>query len=148
MAGILLTDSPGQEKQEDNQEKTALNLYPYSLGVPSGTDVKTFIVTVETNWTSKPEVNLPAPEARQFDKSIGLIFLDGNSTKNVFFNITIPTNLLSGNISLIWKYYEQTLDRYTLSNNGTHNSVQMTFAFKPFFSGMGYFRIQGTQAAW
>ncbi len=149
VAGFLLTNSPGlEQKQGSDQEKTGLNLYTYSLGIPDDAGAKVFIVTIETNWTSKPEVYLPEPEVRQYDKSIVLIFLNGTSNKNAYFNVTIPTKLLSGNISLIWKYYEQTPDRYALSNNGTHNAVQMTFAYKPFFSGMGYFRIQGTEASW
>ena len=49
-----------------------------------------------------------------------------------------------GNISLFWKYYEQNADRYALSNNGTHNSVQMTFYHT---ATVEHFEIDGTEGA-
>jgi len=69
----------------------------------------------------------------------------GPTRETVGFNITIPTDLIWGNISLVWKYYEQNLDRYTLSNNGTHNSVQMTFNHT---ATVEHFEIHGTEGAW
>jgi hypothetical protein len=143
--GFLLENFTGREAivpaNSGGEEATASNLYTYPVGVASG---KTFIITVETNWTPKPKVSLPRYDT---EKSVELIFL-GNSSQTVFYNITIPTDLLWGNISLVWKYYPQSPDRYTLSNNGTHNSLQMTFQYDPYFSGKGYFEIHGTEAAW
>jgi hypothetical protein len=69
----------------------------------------------------------------------------GSYEKTVFFKITIPTDLLWGNISLIWKYYVQLPDRYVLSNDGTHNSVQMTFNH---IAADEHFEIHGTEGAW
>jgi hypothetical protein len=68
----------------------------------------------------------------------------GPNRQTVNFNITIPTNLIEGNISLIWKYYEQNPDRYTLSNNGTHNSIQMSFTHT---ATDEHFEIHGTEGA-
>jgi hypothetical protein len=65
--------------------------------------------------------------------------------RNVFFNITIPTDLIWGNISVIWKYYEQSADRYTLSYNSTHFSVQMTLNHT---ATIEHFEIRGTKGAW
>jgi hypothetical protein len=116
-----------------------LYTYPVSVGE------KTYIITVSTNWTSSPKVDL-APETDPL-KYVSIVFSNW-SEETVFFNVTIPTDLLWGNISLVWKYYEQSPDRYTLSNNGTHNSVAMSCIIKPYFSGMGYFMIRGTEGAW
>jgi hypothetical protein len=143
-AGILFneTDAENEEEQE-RQKETANNHYIYPLSPYNGNG-KIYTVIVETNWTSQPGVSLP-----QFDtlKYVSVDFA-GWSTDNVFFNVTIPTDLLWGNISLVRKYYEQSPDLYTLSNNGTHNSIAMTCVFTPYFSGVGHFEIHGTQGAW
>lgn len=124
------------------EEENNLFTYPLSVGD------KTFIVTVETNWTDEhaPSVNLLNSSDNRYP--IELYFLGGTEQKTISYNITIPTDLLWGNISLVWKYYPQEPNRYTLSNNGTHNSLQMTFKYQPFFSGSGYFEILGTEGAW
>jgi hypothetical protein len=144
--GILLTDLAREDEVATNfeEEKVANSRYTYSLSPYHGNG-KIYIVTVETNWTSKPKVSLPA----EYDtlKYVSVVFT-GWSRENVFFNVTIPTDLLWGNISLFRKYYEQPPEVYTLSNNGTHNSIGMTCVFTPYFSGVGYFAIRGTEAAW
>ncbi len=113
-------------------------LYTYSY--PISVNEKTYIVTVKTNWTPEPKVSLP-----EFDTNYVSVDFIGSRRENVTFNITIPTDLIWGNISLIWKYYEQSADRYTLSNNGTHNSVQMTFTH---IATDEHFEIRGTEGAW
>jgi hypothetical protein len=136
-AGILMA-----YLEVDQEEETNLFTYPLSVGS------KTFIVTVETNWNAERAPSVSLINVSDVTRhAIELYFL-GGSKKTIFYNITIPTDLLWGNISLIWKYYLQNPDRYTLSNNGTHNSLQMTFDYEPFFSGMGYFEILGTEGSW
>jgi hypothetical protein len=110
---------------------TKLYTYPVSVGE------KTYIITVKTNWTSAPRVYLPEPES----KHVNCDFI-GPTRQTVNFNITIPTDLIGGNISLIWKYYEQNPDRYTLSNNGTHNSIEMSFNHT---ATDEHFEIHGTE---
>jgi len=136
-AGILLTCL------EVNQEKeTDLFTYPLSVGN------KTFIITLETNWDAERTPSVTLLNVTDINRhSVELYFL-GGSKKTISYNITIPTDLLWGDISLVWKYYLQDPDRYTLSNNGTHNSLQMTFEYIPPFSGIGYFEILGTKGAW
>ena len=124
------------------EEETNLFTYPLSVGD------KTFIVTVETNWNAERDPSVSLLNVSDINRhSVELYFL-GGSKKTISYNITIPTDLLYGNISLVWKYYLQDPDHYTLSNNGTHNSLQMTFEYEPFFSGMGYFEILGTEGTW
>jgi hypothetical protein len=129
-AGILMA-----YLEVDREKETNMFTYPLSVGD------KTFIVTVETNWNAEraPSVSLiNVSDVTRY--AIELYFL-GGSKKTISYNITIPTDLLWGNISLIWKYYLQNPVRYTLSNNGTHNSLQTTFDYEPFFSGMGILKF-------
>ncbi len=83
---------------------------------------KNYIITVRTNWTSVPKVFFPETES----KYVNCDFI-GPNRETISFNITIPTELIWGSTSLVWKYCEQNANRYFLSNNGTHNSLQMTF---------------------
>jgi hypothetical protein len=130
-----------------NLEKTNLFTYPLSVGA------KTYIVTVETNWNAEraPSVTLlNSSEPSRY--SIELHFL-GRTVKdigweNITYTITIPTDLLWRNISLIHKYSLVDPEGYTLINNGTHNSLKMTFEYEYHFSGIGYFEILGTEGAW
>jgi archaellum component FlaF (FlaF/FlaG flagellin family) len=130
-------------EQEDEQIDAASDTYIYSVSPYQGSG-KIYLVTVETNWASQPKVSLPESGTSKY---VSVVF-GGWSTDTVFFNVTIPTDLLWGNISLVRKYCEQSPDLYTLSNNGTHNSIWMSCTFTPYFSGVGYFAIRGTEAAW
>ena len=55
--------------------------------------------------------------------AIELYFLGVTEQKTIVYNITIPNDLLWGNISLIRKYYLVDPENYTLINNGTHNTL-------------------------
>ena len=116
--------------------------YPFLVGD------KNFTVTVETNWNEEREPSVSLLNSSDSRYPIELYFLGGTEQKTVSFEINIPTDLLWGNISLIRKYYIVDPNNYTLINNGTHNSLQMTFDYQPFFSGSGYFEILGTEGAW
>jgi hypothetical protein len=129
VAGILLVDLA-----ENEEAASKLYTYPVSVGE------KTYIITVLTNWTSAPEVYLP-----EFDSKYVCVDFRGPERATVFFNITIPADLIWGEISVIWKYYIQSDDRYTISNNGTHHSVQMTFYHT---ASVEHFEIRGTEGAW
>jgi hypothetical protein len=133
VAGILLFNFAG-----DQEAISKLYTYPVSVGE------ETHIITVRTNWTSEPKVYLSNSSLTDPLKYVSVDFM-GSSRETVFFNITIPTDLFWGNISLVWKYYEQNPDRYTLSNNGTHNSVEVTFTH---IATIEYFEIRGTEGAW
>jgi hypothetical protein len=134
-AGIL-------ERSQIVQDPKETNLYTYPLSVKD----KTYIVTVETNWTAQkpPEVSLTKSSLTPY--GLILYFL-GGSKETITYNVKIPTDLISGDISLIWKYYVQNPDRYVSINNGTTNSLQMTFNYDPYVSGIGYFEILGTSGA-
>lgn len=135
-AGILT-------RSQDVQETKQLHLYTYPFAVKE----KTYIVTIETNWTAQKAPTVSLSDTSLTPYSLTLHFL-GGSKETITYNITIPTDLLSGDISLIWKYYVQKPDRYILTNNGTANTLNMTFNYEPYFSGIGYFQILGTDGAW
>jgi hypothetical protein len=120
-------------------EIAANKIYTYHISVGE----KTYVITVLTNWNSAPKVNLSNSSLTDL-KYISVDFF-GSYEKNVSFKITIPTNLLWGNISLIWKYYVQSPDRYTLSNDGIDNSLQMTFNH---IAADEHFEIHGTEGSW
>ena len=132
VAGVLLVDWEGAEEEP---EDILDNLYTFPLSV----EEETYIVTVRSNYSSAPEVGYsgyaPFPA---YHVSIDF----RGDPENSFCNITIPTHLLWGNISVIDKYYEMSADRYTLSNNGTHNSVYFTFNHPALVK---HFEIQGTE---
>ncbi len=136
LTGILLAGLEVVQERETN-------LFTYPLSVKE----KTYIVTVETNWNEERAPTVSLINSSDIPHAIELYFL-GGSKKTISYNITIPTDLLWGNISLVWKYYLQNPDSYILTNNGTHNSLQRTFEYNPPFSGTGYFEILGTEGAW
>jgi hypothetical protein len=129
VAGILLVDFAGDEE-------AVFKLYTYPVTVGE----KTYTLNVNTNWTSAPEVYLP-----EFSSNYISFDFRGTLRATVFFNITIPSDLIWGEISLIWKYYKQNDDRYILSNNSTHNSIQMTFYHTALVE---HFEIHGTEGIW
>ena len=108
VVGIMLIDWEGAEKEG--------KLYTYPLWVED----ETYVVTVRTNWTSAPEVSYFG-----LLKSVDLNFRGTRGT--VFCNITIPTDLIWGEISVYLKGYKQSEDQYDISSNSTHHSVQMKF---------------------
>ena len=123
-------------------------LYTYPILVED----KTFIVTVETNWDGKvtPDVSLDNTSTVPNETRLSLYFRGGTAkeTKNweiLTYNITIPTELIGEDISLIRKYHTQDPSRYNLSTNSTHTSVYMELEYSSMFSGSGYFVIKGTK---
>ncbi len=119
-------------------EIAAAKQYTYPIAVGD----KTYPVTICTNWNSPPEVSLS--NSSTGSKFISIDFI-GSCSKTVMFRVTFPTELLGGNITLVWKYYEQTPDRYIVSNDGAHISVQMTFDH---IATDEHFEVRGTNGAW
>ncbi len=108
-----------------------LYLIPLSVGE------KTYTVSVLTNYSSAPEVSY-----WEEGKAVYVVFR--GDQENSFFNVTVPTDLIWGNITLINKYYEVPQDHFTHSYNGTHNSVYFTFD-QPAYTK--HFEIRGTEGA-
>ncbi|MCW3999728.1 MAG: hypothetical protein NWE93_05775 [Candidatus Bathyarchaeota archaeon] len=114
----------------------AAKTYTYPLKLKE----QTYNVDVETNWNAAPKVSLSQSDL----KHISVDFI-GSATQSVFFKITFPNSLLDGNITLAWKYYVQNPDRYTVTNDGTYTTVEMTFTHN---AQDEHFEVRGTSAAW
>jgi hypothetical protein len=67
---------------------TGSKLYTYHISVGE----KTYIITVVTNWNSAPRVELSNSSLSDL-KYVSVDFF-GSYEKNVFFKITLPTDLL------------------------------------------------------
>ena len=109
VARILLVDLAGDEEAVGK-----LYTFPISVGE------KTYLISVRSNYS--------VSEVSYFGllKSVSVDFR-GSLRATVFFNITIPADLIWGELSVYWDSSKQSDDRYTMSNNGTHHSVQMPF---------------------
>lgn len=126
VTGILLVDWKGAEEGK-------LYTYPLSVGE------ETYIVTVRSNYSSAPEVSYSSyPLLSNYFVSVDF----RGDPENSFCNVTIPTDLIWGEISVIDKYYIMSVDRYTVSNNGTHNSVYFPFNHPALVK---HFEIRGTE---
>lgn len=116
---------------KDKNRKGELYSFPISVGE------KTFLVTVLSNYSSSPEVSY-----WKEGKAVYVVFT-GNP-ENSFFNTTVPTELVGGEISLVNKYYKVDEEYYIRSFNGTHNSVYFSFNQTAYVK---HFEIKGTEGA-
>jgi hypothetical protein len=124
--GILLIDFAGNETASGK-----LYTYPVSVGK------KTYVVSVLSNYSSAPEVSYS-------EKSKAVLVDFRGDKENSFCNITIPTDLIWGELSVIDKYYIMSEEHYTKSYNGTHNSIYFAFNHPALVK---HFEVKGTQAA-
>ena len=90
--------------------------------IPTSVANTTYVVTIWINWTCAPEVSYFG-----LLKSVNVDF-KGCFTGPVSCNITIPNDLIWGELSVYKKSYKQSKDSYTLSSNSTHNSIQYAFS--------------------
>ena len=125
IAGIFLIDLADDETSKGN-------LYQFPISVES----KIYMINIRSNYSSAPEVSYFG-----FDKSVSVDFI--GDPENAFCNITIPTNLIWGELSVIDKYYKMDVAHYTESNNSTHNSIYFTFNQ---IALTKHFEIRGTEA--
>lgn len=123
LVGIILVDF-GEEKTIDDE-----HTFPLTVGE------KTYIVTVLSNYSSVPELS--------YWEEGKAVFVDfrGDREKS-FCNITVPTELIGGKLSVIDKYYKMTEDYYIQTFNGTHNSIFFSFDHIAYVK---HFEIRGTQ---
>ena len=91
-----------------------------------------------SNYSSAPEVYLPEIPANMVE------FDFRGSPENAFCNITIPTDLIWGELTVIDKYYEMDETRYIQTSNSTHNSIYYTFDN---IALTKHFEVRGTEGA-
>ena len=127
VAGVMLVDWEGIE------EEGRFYTYPLSVGE------ETYVVIVRSNYSSAPELSYISFHLK-LKYYVNVDFR--GAPENSFCNITIPRDLLWGEISVIDKYYVMNTDFYTVSNNGTHNSVYFPFNHTALVK---HFEIRGTE---
>jgi hypothetical protein len=116
----------------EGEESGKLYMFPISVGE------KVYTVTVRSNYSSAPKVYLPeVPE--------NLVSVDFMGDPEIAFcNITIPTDLIWGELTVIDKYYEMDEADYILSSNSTDNSIYFTFDHNALIK---HFEVRGTEGA-
>ncbi len=116
---------------EDDESVCELYTFPVSVGE------KTYLISVSSNYSSAPQVYLS-----EFSENIVSVDFMGSERATVFCNITIPADLIWGELSVYHKYYKMNDADYTLSNNGTHHIIQITFYH---VATIEHFEIRGTE---
>ena len=112
------------------EEEGKLYTYPLSVGE------ETYTVTVRSNYSSAPEVSYFG-----LLKYVTVNF-GGCERATVFCNITVPADLIWGELSVYHQDYKQPDDNYTLYSNATHHSLQMSFTH---IAAVEQISIKGTE---
>ena len=115
-------------------EASAGKLYTYPLSVGE----KTYIVTVRSNYSSAPEVYLPEIPANMVE------FDFRGPPEDSYCNITIPNDLIWGELTVIGKYYVMDKANYIQTSNSTDTSIYFTFDQ---IALVKHFEIRGTEGA-
>jgi hypothetical protein len=124
IAGIILVNL-GED------QVPAGELYTFPLSVEG----QTYVVSIRSNYSYAPEVNY-------FGLLKSVYFDFRGEPENAFCNITIPTNLIWGELSVYAKGYKMSESEYIQSNNSTHNSIYFTFNHT---ASVKTFDVKGTE---
>lgn len=124
VAGILI---PNFGKDEDSKGE----LYTFSLLI----EAHIYPFSVRSNYSSPPEVSYSG-----LFKMVSVDFR--GDPENAFCNVTIPTSLIWGELSVFSKGYKMSEANYVITSNSTHNSVYFTFDH---FALVKTFDVMGTE---
>lgn len=91
-------------------------LYTFPLSV----EEQTYVISVGSNYSSAPEVSYSG-----LFKKVSVNFR--GDQEDAFCNVTIPTNLIWGELSTYAQGYKMSEADYIKSSNSTHNSIYFTF---------------------
>ena len=112
-------------------EGAAGKLYTFPLSVEG----QTYVVSVRSNYTSAPEVS--------YSGLLEMVSVDfRGDPENAFCNITVPTNLIWGELSVYIQGYKMSEADYIQSSNSTHNAIYFTFNHPAFVKT---FDVKGTE---
>ena len=117
-------------------------LYTYPLSV----EEKTYIVTIRSNYSSAPKVDLPKVPENYTDRNYNLVEFDFiGPPEDTFCNITIPNDLIWGGLTVIDKYYVMDKANYIQTSNSTYTSIYFTFSHSTHIALDKHFEIRGTE---
>jgi hypothetical protein len=114
----------------EDEESTG-KLYTFPLSVEG----QTYVVSIRSNYSSAPEVSY-------FGLLKSVYFDFRGDPETAFCNITIPNNLIWGELSVYSKGYKMGEDYYIQSSNSTHNSIYFTFDY---IALVKTFDVKGTE---
>jgi hypothetical protein len=112
-------------------EGLADKLYTFPISVEG----QTYVLSIRSNYSSAPDVSYFG-----LLKSVNFEFR--GDPENAFCNITIPNNLIWGELSIYSKGYKMDEDCYIQSSNSTHNSIYFTFDYIAIVKN---FDVKGTE---
>jgi hypothetical protein len=122
--------------------ESAAKLYIYPLSVRE----KTYTVTIRSNYSSTPTVNLPQVPDNYTDLNYNFIEFDFRGPpEDSFCNITIPNDLIWGELTVIDKYYVMQKANYIQTSNSTNTSIYFTFDHVTHSALDKHFEIRGTE---
>jgi hypothetical protein len=124
----------------ENVAEAKLYTYPLSVGE------KTYIVTIGSNYSSMPTVNLPQVPDNYTNVNYNLVEFDFRGPpEDSFCNITIPNDLIWGELTVIDKYYVMDKANYVQTSNSTNTSIYFTFSHITHIALDKHFEIRGTK---
>jgi len=125
---------------ENKVAEAKLYTYPLSVGE------KTYIVTIVSNYSSTPTVNLPQVPDNYTDVNYNLVEFDFRGPpEDSFCNITIPNDLIWGELTVIDKYYVMDKANYVQRSNSTNTAIYFTFSHITHIALDKHFEIRGTE---
>jgi hypothetical protein len=127
IVGVTLNPS------ENKVAEAKLYTYPLLVGE------KTYVVTIGSNYSSAPTVNLPQVPANIIE------FAFIGPPEDTFCNITIPNDLIWGELTVIDKYYVMDKANYIQTSNSTDTSIYFTFSHSTHIALDKHFEIRGTE---
>jgi hypothetical protein len=129
ISSLIVVGGALLNSKEDEMSEGTLSTFPLSVAD------NTYVVTVRSNYTSAPEVSY-----NRLDKIVSIDFMGDPET--AFCNVTIPDDLIWGELSVISKYYEMPASYYTETSNSTHTSFYFVFDQ---IALIKHFEIRGTE---
>ena len=136
IVGVTLNPS------ENKVAEAKLYTYPLLVGE------KTYIVTIGSNYSAAPTVNLPKVPENYTDPDRNYNFIEFDfrgPPEDTFFNITLPNDLIWGELTVIDKYYVMDKTNYIQTNNSTNTSIYFTFNHITHIATDKHFEIRGTE---
>ena len=125
---------------ENKVAEAKLYTYPLTVGE------KTYIVTIRSNYSFTPTVDLPQVPENYTDLNYNFVEFDFRGPpEDSFCNITIPNDLIWGELTVIDKYYVMDKANYIQTNNSTNTSIYFTFNHITHIALDKHFEIRGTE---
>ena len=125
---------------ENKVAEAKLYTYPLTVGE------KTYIVTIRSNYSFTPIVDLPQVPENYTDLNYNFVEFDFRGPpEDSFCNITIPNDLIWGELTVIDKYYVMDKANYIQTNNSTHTSIYFTFNSITHIALDKHFEVRGTE---